>query len=84
MTYQVTKCNSEMTLYNILCRRYTEELQQYQKQCDDVLEEVNKALNFLQNLQGQYINVSTKTNALHDACEDLLSEQVHLKKGWYE
>lgn len=48
----------------------------HRDQCDGVLGEVTQALNHLQELQKQYVNVSTKTNALHDACEHLLAEQV--------
>ncbi|XP_069103454.1 conserved oligomeric Golgi complex subunit 3-like isoform X2 [Argopecten irradians] len=59
-------------------RRYIEELREYQKQCDSVLEEVGTALDYLRSLQAHYIHVSTKTNALHDACEHLLAEQTRL------
>lgn len=52
------------------------ELQHYQSQCDEILKEVSGALDFLDGLHHQYISVSTKTNALHEACEDLLAEQV--------
>ncbi|KAJ8310120.1 hypothetical protein KUTeg_011985 [Tegillarca granosa] len=59
-------------------RSYIEELQGYKEQCDGVLAEVSGALEFLNGLQNQYIKVSTKTNALHDACEHLLAEQTRL------
>ncbi|KAL5004833.1 hypothetical protein ScPMuIL_018289 [Solemya velum] len=59
-------------------RCYIEELHTYRAQCDAVLEEVTSALDFLKGLQKQYVHVSTKTNALHEACEDLLAEQTHL------
>ncbi|XP_060063849.1 conserved oligomeric Golgi complex subunit 3-like [Ylistrum balloti] len=62
----------------ITYRRYIEELREYQKQCDQVLEEVGSALDYLCSLQAHYIHVSTKTNALHDACEHLLAEQTRL------
>ncbi|OWF49103.1 conserved oligomeric Golgi complex subunit 3-like isoform X2 [Mizuhopecten yessoensis] len=62
----------------ITYRRYIEELREYQKQCDQVLEEVGTALDYLTSLQAHYIHVSTKTNALHDACEHLLAEQTRL------
>ena len=60
------------------CRQYIEELQGYQDQCDGVLGEVTTALTYLAGLQKKYISVSTKTNALHEACEHLLAEQVRL------
>ncbi|XP_062610105.1 conserved oligomeric Golgi complex subunit 3-like, partial [Saccostrea cucullata] len=56
-------------------RHYIEELQGYQDQCDGVLGEVTTALTYLEGLQKQYVSVSTKTNALHEACEHLLAEQ---------
>ncbi|KAL3848397.1 hypothetical protein ACJMK2_019255 [Sinanodonta woodiana] len=59
-------------------RCHLEELNGYQQQCDTVLEEVSLALNYLVNLNQQYVNVSTKTNALHEACEHLLEEQTRL------
>lgn len=57
-------------------RSYITELQHYESQCESILQEVSGALDFLNGLQHQYISVSTKTNALHEACEDLLTEQV--------
>ncbi|CAH1245644.1 COG3 [Branchiostoma lanceolatum] len=61
------------------CYRFpAERLKQHRQECDDVLEDVNSALDHLQELQKQYIFVSTKTNALHEACEHLLQEQTKL------
>lgn len=57
-------------------RQYTDELGQYREQCNSVLTEVNNALDYLKQLSGQYVHVSTKTNALHEECEHLLAEQV--------
>nr|KAG5697559.1 hypothetical protein BaRGS_019780 [Batillaria attramentaria] len=56
-------------------RPYLESLRAYQTQCDTVLEEVTQCVDFLRQLHQQYINVSTKTNALHGECEHLLAEQ---------
>ncbi|KAK0059752.1 conserved oligomeric Golgi complex subunit 3-like isoform X1 [Biomphalaria pfeifferi] len=61
-----------------LYRQYTYELTQYKDQCSNVLAEVSKALEYLQQLNNQYIHVATKTNALHEECEHLLAEQTHL------
>ncbi|XP_059143822.1 conserved oligomeric Golgi complex subunit 3-like isoform X2 [Physella acuta] len=61
-----------------LYRQYTDELGQYREQCNSVLSEVNNALDYLKQLSGQYVHVSTKTNALHEECEHLLAEQTHL------
>ncbi|KAK3783773.1 hypothetical protein RRG08_063434 [Elysia crispata] len=61
-----------------LYRQYTEGLGQYRQQCSSVLEEVSSTLEYLRQLQEQYVHVSTKTNALHDECEHLLAEQTRL------
>ena len=65
-----------LLLYNVYYRGYIAELQHYESQCDNILQEVSGALDFLNGLHHQYISVSTKTNALHEACEHLLAEQV--------
>ena len=52
------------------------ELQDYCVECDQVLGEVSTALDYLQQLEKYYVHVSTKTDALHEACEHLLAEQV--------
>ena len=68
---------AEKLLINVVfCRCHCEELEGYRNQCDEVLLEVSAGLNYLIDLQKQYINVSTKTNALHEACEHLLAKQV--------
>ncbi|XP_067668938.1 conserved oligomeric Golgi complex subunit 3-like isoform X2 [Haliotis asinina] len=59
-------------------RDYMDGLMGHRDQCDDVLGEVTQALDHLRELQKQYVNVSTKTNALHEACEHLLAEQTKL------
>lgn len=61
-----------------LYRQYTEGLAQYRQQCSSVVEEVSSTLEYLRQLQEQYVHVSTKTNALHDECEHLLAEQTRL------
>uniref|UniRef100_A0A8B9GT89 Conserved oligomeric Golgi complex subunit 3 n=1 Tax=Astyanax mexicanus TaxID=7994 RepID=A0A8B9GT89_ASTMX len=48
----------------------------YQDQCDAILTDVSAALEHLDSLQKQYLFVSTKTGTLHEACEQLLKEQV--------
>ena len=55
---------------------YCDQLKQYREQCDSVLDEVSTALSHLEELQKQYVFVSTKTNALHHACEESLQDQV--------
>ena len=48
----------------------------YRDHCDGILKEVESALNHLQDLQHKHLLVSTKTGALHEACEQLLQDQV--------
>lgn len=48
----------------------------FEEQCDAILSDVNSALQHLESLQKQYLFVSTKTGTLHEACEQLLKEQV--------
>uniref|UniRef100_A0A3Q1BEE2 Conserved oligomeric Golgi complex subunit 3 n=1 Tax=Amphiprion ocellaris TaxID=80972 RepID=A0A3Q1BEE2_AMPOC len=54
------------------------ELNCYQEQCDAILKDVTAALEHLDSLQKQYLFVSNKTGALHEACEQLLKEQSEL------
>ena len=63
------------------CRRAREflsRLRQYQLECERVIEEVEECLEFLTVLKTDYVRVATKTNALHEACENLLEDQVSL------
>ena len=53
-----------------------DDLKAYQDECSSVVSEVSQALHFLSELKSKYVNVSMKTNALHEACENLLEEQV--------
>ncbi|XP_064615702.1 conserved oligomeric Golgi complex subunit 3-like [Liolophura sinensis] len=57
---------------------YTEELEAYRDKCNEVLQEVSDALEHLKQLQANYVFVSTKTSALHEACEHLLADQTQL------
>lgn len=55
---------------------YSKQLKQYRDHCDVILNEITEALRYLQDLQKQHLFVSTKTGALHEACEQLLQDQV--------
>uniref|UniRef100_A0A1A7YUH6 Conserved oligomeric Golgi complex subunit 3 n=1 Tax=Iconisemion striatum TaxID=60296 RepID=A0A1A7YUH6_9TELE len=59
-------------------RRTRDDLNCYQEQCDAILKDVGVALAHLDSLQKQYLFVSNKTGALHEACEQLLKEQSEL------
>lgn len=39
-------------------------------------EQLDQALDHLIDLKERYVHVSTKTNTLHEACENALEEQV--------
>ena len=57
-------------------RSYVSELVGQKEDCDQVIRDVSQVLGHLQELRQRYVHVSTKTNALHEACENLLEEQV--------
>ncbi|XP_069558770.1 conserved oligomeric Golgi complex subunit 3 isoform X2 [Brachyistius frenatus] len=59
-------------------RNTRDDLNCYQEQCDAILKDVCAALEHLDSLQKQYLFVSNKTGALHEACEQLLKEQSEL------
>ncbi|EDO40929.1 predicted protein [Nematostella vectensis] len=50
----------------------------FRDHCDSILEEIEAALSQLHELQRQHVMVSTKTGALHGACEQLLQDQTRL------
>ncbi|XP_072180236.1 conserved oligomeric Golgi complex subunit 3-like [Diadema setosum] len=73
------KVESQMEQEEELCyRSYCEQLRHYKEQCDLVMEEVSTALDQLNDLKRQYVLVSTKTNALHEACEQSMEDQTML------
>ena len=49
---------------------------EYRDQCGSMVEEVRKALEYLQEMRERHEFVSEKTSALHQACEQLVQEQV--------
>ena len=59
-----------------ILRAYAAQLSSYRSHCDSILNEVESALRQLQDLQHKHLLVSTKTGALHEACEQLLQDQV--------
>ncbi|XP_077988329.1 conserved oligomeric Golgi complex subunit 3-like [Glandiceps talaboti] len=74
-----SKVENEMeNAEEISYKEHVDQLREYRKQCDQVLEEVSNALKHLEDLQRQYMFVSTKTNALHEACEQSVEEQTRL------
>ncbi|XP_030837446.1 conserved oligomeric Golgi complex subunit 3 [Strongylocentrotus purpuratus] len=73
------KVESQMEQEEELCyRSYCDQLSQYKEQCDLVMEEVSTALDQLKDLKQQYVLVATKTNALHEACEQSMADQTML------
>ena len=57
-------------------REFLDVVEGQQAECSALMEEVSQALGHLNDLRSKYVSVSTKTNALHEACEHLLTEQV--------
>ncbi|XP_076804078.1 conserved oligomeric Golgi complex subunit 3-like [Clavelina lepadiformis] len=58
--------------------KQVETLRGYCDYCHHITADVNRALDSLDKLDEEYVFVSTKTNALHDACEHLLADQTAL------
>lgn len=65
-----------LSVDSLFSRQMRDYLSGFQEQCDAILDDVNSALQHLESLQKQYLFVSTKTGTLHEACEQLLKEQV--------
>ena len=59
-------------------RQFITDLHSHKGDCDHIMDEVSEALGHLDQLRQKYVKVSTKTNALHEACEHLLAEQVSI------
>lgn len=57
-------------------RDYSSQLQEYKEQCSALLSEVSQALEILKEMKEKHLFVSQKTGALHQACEQLVDEQV--------
>ncbi|XP_064456562.1 conserved oligomeric Golgi complex subunit 3-like isoform X2 [Ornithodoros turicata] len=57
---------------------YVCEATAYHNQCCDLLREINTSMEQLEMLQKEYLFVANKTNALHEACEQLLADQSKL------
>lgn len=68
----------EIRVFNmtIISRDYSDQLQEYQDQCFTMLTELGKALEFLQEMKRRHQFVSQRTGALHQACEQLVEEEV--------
>lgn len=65
----------------LFSRQMRDYLSGFQEQCDAILNDVNSALQHQESLQKQYLFVSNKTGTLHEACEQLLKEQVIGNQG---
>ena len=73
----MTQC-SIIAAVNVLvtCRDYSDQLCEYREQCAAMLSEVTQALELLQEMKQKHSFVSHKTGALHQACEQLMEDQV--------
>lgn len=60
----------------VLNRNYIDVVASYREKCCELLREIDASMAQLRLLQEEYEFVSNKTNALHEACEHLLDEQV--------
>ena len=68
--------HSTFTCMVTFFRDYSSQLQEYKEQCTALLSEVSQALEFLKGMKKKHLFVSQKTGALHQACEQLVEEQV--------
>lgn len=76
-TYQIFDRSLVITLYCF--RDYCNQLEQYQSQCEKMITEVTSALDALSDMKQKHQFVSQKTQTLHDACEQLVLEEVRRK-----
>lgn len=60
----------------MFCRDYSGQLREYRDQCAAMLSEVTQALELLKEMRQKHEFVSHKTGALHQACEQLMEDQV--------
>ena len=64
--------------FAIWYRAYCAQLTEYRVHCEAILNEVTTAIDQLKQMKEKYDFVSTKTDAIHKACEKLLEDQVGL------
>nr|XP_018911468.1 PREDICTED: conserved oligomeric Golgi complex subunit 3 [Bemisia tabaci] len=57
-----------------------EKLKEQQGVCSDLLDKIGTSLGHLKSLKSEYDAVSSCTNALHDACQQLLTQQTKLSE----
>lgn len=57
-------------------KNYVDILNNYKLNCNQICNSINNTLSHLQILNQNYSQVSQKTNSLHNACEQILSDQV--------
>jgi conserved oligomeric Golgi complex subunit 3 len=62
---------------DVKIKNYVELLNNYKTNCNQIYESIQNALNHLKILHDNYSKVSEKTNSLHNACEQILSDQVN-------
>ena len=65
-----------LQIFDHFSSAYSKQLREYRDQFGCMLKEIDKALEFLQEMKERHLQVSHKTSALHQACEQLVEEQV--------
>lgn len=73
---QLTQSLISFSPFVLPLRTYAAQLSSYRSHCDSILNQVEAALCQLEDLKQKHLLVSTKTGALHEACEQLLQDQV--------
>jgi hypothetical protein len=61
---------------DVKLKNYVDLLNNYKQKTNNIYESIENSLKYLQTLQENYSHVSEKTNSLHNACEQILSDQV--------
>ena len=69
---------SALLLLSFCHRAYSGQLGEYRSQCGAMLGEVFRALDTLHGMREKHQFVSQRTSALHQACEQLMEDQVVL------
>ena len=62
-------------------RDYCSHLKEYSLQCSVMIDQLSSSLHSLHDMSDKHQLVSEKTQALHDACEQLVQEQVMRAEG---
>ena len=72
-------CYNCTSVHPSMPRAFSDQLKDYDKKCEDLLKEIDTALDLFQDMKKKHSFVSTKTNALHNACQQLMDDETQLR-----